>query len=102
MLVTRASYEPNFKNRYGLRARYLFSRPPRCTRLILLAISSLARRRLPRFLGARLTRDDLAPYPSSMPRHGHFWRRPAVISPSQPVMPAQAKRAVAQRAPKSR
>src|SRR6516162_4706096 len=71
------------------------------TGLILLAISSIARRRLRRLRGGRLTRGDLAPYPSSVPLHGRFWRRPAIIAPSQPVMPAQAKRAVAQRAPKS-
>src|SRR5262249_36470207 len=51
---------------------------------------------------APLTRGDLAPYPSSMrPVAGVSCSpRLEIISPSQPVMPAQAKRAVAQRAPK--
>src|SRR5262249_31379063 len=36
------------------------------------------------------------------PGHGRFRRRLAITAPSQAVMPAQVKRAVAQRAPKSR
>src|SRR5947209_12472009 len=36
-----------------------------------------------------------------MPPPSAFQRPPAIIAPSQPVMPTQAKRAVAQRAPKS-
>src|SRR5262249_33957380 len=36
------------------------------------------------------------------PGHGRFRRRPAITARSQAVMPAQVKRAVAQRAPRSR